>query len=659
MRQRFGDLIAEQASRGLMGRETELRRLLQLPEQEKPLVMLVHGLGGVGKSSLLAAYAEHARARGCLVVALDSRNIEPTARSFIRELGNAVGGELTSVREAADRLQSFDQPVVLLLDTYEVFRTMDTWLRQTFVPQMPLNVRLVLAGREPPVSGWFLTPGWQGLVQELRLQPLDDASAEGLLMQAGFSAEHAHRVNRVTRGHPLAIKLATAVADQGGSVDVDSAASSRIADELARLYLDDIDDALTRQTLEAASLVRSVNEALLAAILPELAPRDAFERLRTLPFVESSRDGLHVHEVVQRAVATALRTRDPDRYRRCRRAAWRHLRAQARTTPAQDLWRYTADLLYILENPIVRESFFPSGAHVYAVEPARPDDVPSILGISARHEPETATHLLRVQCESQLGTVWVIRDPDSAVAGYFTPFVPDSVSTAWMRTDPLLRAWLEHLERFPVPRSQRVMFVPRLLSDEFGEAQSAVQASAWLETKRMYLDLRPHLRRVYFAQRDLSTPWPALRQLGFERVPEADVDIEGTAFRTAVLDFGASSVDGWLSRLIAAELGVAEDEQLDVNSRELVIDGARVALTPLEFSVMHYLYERAGTVVRRRALLEDIWGIDYEGGSNVVDAVVRTLRKKLGDSSSMIETVRGTGYRFRRTNDGTSQIRRA
>ena len=46
-------------------------------------------------------------------------------------------------------------------------------------------------------------------------------------------------------------------------------------------------------------------------------------------------------------------------------------------------------------------------------------------------------------------------------------------------------------------------------------------------------------------------------------------------------------------------------------------------------------------------LLSIVWGTEYNGGSNVVDVVVRTLRRKLGTSASRIETVRGIGYRLR------------
>jgi DNA-binding response OmpR family regulator len=114
-----------------------------------------------------------------------------------------------------------------------------------------------------------------------------------------------------------------------------------------------------------------------------------------------------------------------------------------------------------------------------------------------------------------------------------------------------------------------------------------------------------------------------------------------------MLDFGPSSVDGWLARLVAAELGVNAGELLDIEARELVIDDCRVRLTRLEFAVFRYLREREGKAVAREAMIRDVWGHKYDVGSNVVEAVIKTLRKKLRKHSELIETVPGYGYKFK------------
>jgi len=198
-----------------------------------------------------------------------------------------------------------------------------------------------------------------------------------------------------------------------------------------------------------------------------------------------------------------------------------------------------------------------------------------------------------------------------------------------------------------VTKNQWVLFLRRWLSFEHGEMPSPIQAACWLDIKRTYMALRPNLRRVYLTVCDLPTYAPAALQLGFRPIAKAEVKLDDTTYHAAMLDFGPASVDGWLAGLAAAELGLEEGGILDIDAHELVLEGQRIALTPLEFGVMHYLYQHEGKAVTRISLLEYVWGYTYEGGSNVVDEVVRSLRKKLGERASVVETVRGVGYRFR------------
>ena len=60
------------------------------------------------------------------------------------------------------------------------------------------------------------------------------------------------------------------------------------------------------------------------------------------------------------------------------------------------------------------------------------------------------------------------------------------------------------------------------------------------------------------------------------------------------------------------------------------------------------LLENRGTVLRRDTSLDRIWGYSFEGGTRTVDVHVRTLRQKLGEFGSVIETVRGVGYKINR-----------
>ncbi len=75
--------------------------------------------------------------------------------------------------------------------------------------------------------------------------------------------------------------------------------------------------------------------------------------------------------------------------------------------------------------------------------------------------------------------------------------------------------------------------------------------------------------------------------------------------------------------------------------------GVPLDLTFKEFELLRYLVQRPGRVVTRDTLLQEVWGLDYYGGTRTVDVHVRRLRAKLGpERESLIGTIRGVGYRF-------------
>ena len=86
--------------------------------------------------------------------------------------------------------------------------------------------------------------------------------------------------------------------------------------------------------------------------------------------------------------------------------------------------------------------------------------------------------------------------------------------------------------------------------------------------------------------------------------------------------------------------------QLKIKRHEVFENGRKVELTLKEFELLRYLMENRGIVLNRDQLLTRIWGYDFDGETRTVDVHVRTLRQKLGDSGSCIETVRGVGYRI-------------
>ena len=96
--------------------------------------------------------------------------------------------------------------------------------------------------------------------------------------------------------------------------------------------------------------------------------------------------------------------------------------------------------------------------------------------------------------------------------------------------------------------------------------------------------------------------------------------------RTTLLQFGSLSVS--------------------VDRHEVLVNGQQVPLTYKEFMLLQLLLENRERVLTRELLLDRVWGLGAERENRTLDVHIRTLRQKLGEAGSYIQTVRGVGYRF-------------
>jgi two-component system alkaline phosphatase synthesis response regulator PhoP len=86
---------------------------------------------------------------------------------------------------------------------------------------------------------------------------------------------------------------------------------------------------------------------------------------------------------------------------------------------------------------------------------------------------------------------------------------------------------------------------------------------------------------------------------------------------------------------------------IDLANYTVAIEGAALELTYKEYELLRFLVAHRGRVFTREALLNQVWGYDYYGGTRTVDVHIRRIRAKLGPPyEDMVETVRNVGYRF-------------
>ena len=253
----------------LKGRERELASLQRVLDANGPRVAFVYGVAGIGKSALLNAFASSVRGSGTQVWRIDCAAIDPTESSFRAAL-DAAGWQPGSAG-------------VVLVDTYEMFRIADPWLRHELVPSLSTELRFVIAGRDAPMLEWSTERGRVGGLEILPLVGLTDEAAQAFLADANVAEDHADMICRIARGHPLSLRLA-AEADVA-HVPIDEV-GPRVVAALATAFRAGLDDE-GRRLLDAASVPRRVTRGVLEAMACQDAD-DAMERLGALSFVDET-----------------------------------------------------------------------------------------------------------------------------------------------------------------------------------------------------------------------------------------------------------------------------------------------------------------------------------------------------------------------------------
>jgi DNA-binding response OmpR family regulator len=94
--------------------------------------------------------------------------------------------------------------------------------------------------------------------------------------------------------------------------------------------------------------------------------------------------------------------------------------------------------------------------------------------------------------------------------------------------------------------------------------------------------------------------------------------------------------------------------RVDPAAQTCTYDGEEVSLTPTEFDLLAYLMARRGQALNRDTIHRDVWGHEFDRGTNLIDVYVNYVRRKLNEVGcpSPIETVRGVGYRYTSCTNG-------
>jgi hypothetical protein len=504
-------------------------------------VVLVHGPGGIGKSTLLREVGRRAEQRGRSPRLVDARELAP------------VPGEL---EQALDGVDADTLPLVMF-DTYERMTAAGAYLRQRLLPSLPERSLVILAGRNSPEPEWF-QGGWERLTVEYELKGMPDEDALKLLQDRGVEDQSlASELCAWSGGSPLALTLAADAARSGGSWD-----PSRMEDrpELVRGLIRHLAhtelDGGNLDVIAVAALARTTTTRLLAEVLPDVDAAEAEAWLRSLSFAEFANGGVTLHDIVRKAVRADVRLREPEREKELRRRIADHLHARALAGDT----RLLTDLAELVDNKAIRWGFGAEGTVDYRVDELRQEDFDLADKRSGRRQgADEWWRGVKPLLAAAPETCVVTRDQNDDMVGICI-FVTPNAAPAAAERDEVLAPWLAHA-REHYPDGNVILWRDSLdlTAGEKGNIGSrvlAVQNTAAILRSGL---VNPRISYLPIDPENVAATQFALN-IGARHVPELDTVKGGRPHQCHLLDHGPGGIIGGQRNTVYWELGLPTPE---------------------------------------------------------------------------------------------------
>ncbi|WP_146246399.1 AAA family ATPase [Actinoplanes xinjiangensis] len=554
--------LAERRRSAFVGRDRESAVFRAALRQERgaPSTLFVHGMGGIGKSTLVRRFADEAEAAGRTVVLVDGRYIDPSPDGF-----------RTQTKEAFD-----DDHAVLLIDAFEHCQGLEHWLRDHFLPTLPERTVIVLAGRCPPSRDWTTDVAWTGSLAVMSLEPLDEQAALDLLSRRGADDSTSREILAFTGGHPLALSLAGVLAAAGPPGRTPWTPGPDVLTALLNHLVGDLPSDRHRLALETAAHNYTTTEDLLGAVVGRQHAAALFAWLRDLPFAEPGRNGLTVHELVSEVLDRDLRWRDPQGYEQMHNAGVRHLIDRARNADPHNVLSATRALCHLKwHGPAKR--YFPTtrqDGDVYE-SPLQPEDHAFVVQHLEEAESPAEARVARHWLTHRPADFWIYRSThDDAPVGFLL----------WLRltdagqhatADPVTAACWKWSERSgPVAHGQQIMILRFAVSrGPSGRARSMNGSVPGADLAMQQRVIRSWLREQavacsFVATADARVWTPLMRMDG--HLPFAEVTLPpGRPFTLYGHDWRRQGLDVWLQQALALHEADPAGTATAVNSSSL------------------------------------------------------------------------------------------
>ena len=324
--------------------------------------------------------------------------------------------------------------------------------------------------------------------------------------------------------------------------------------------MQEIDDEAEIAALEAAAAVRVVTESLLADLLERDDAHAAFEWLRGLSFVETSGEGLSLHDLARETLGADLRWRRPERFAALNRRARAHYTRHLLGADEQEQVAILADYTFLhRHNPIVQPLFAQLRGQWAKARPQtsgrpRGDEWAVLREMVAAHEGEASAEIAEHWFERQPDRVQVFRDENGTVTGFLFRLALDATTEEERAADPCAEAaWAYLREHAPLRPGEHATLFRFWMDREAYQNVSAVQSLIFVATVRHYLSV-DNLAYTFLPCAEPDFWALVFSYVGLKRLQEVDFEVGGETYGVYGHDWRAIPPAVWLEGL--AERGL-------------------------------------------------------------------------------------------------------
>lgn len=523
-------------------------------------VLHVFGFGGVGKTTLLWQFRQICHSLKVPVTYLDARSIEPSPRSFL----DAV---------AIDSAPQTGEPSrrVLIIDSYERLTALEDWLRSDFLPQLPEQMLVVLAGRCSPTAAWQADPGWQALFRVVELHRFEIEDSQLYLTKRSIRSSDQAAIVEFTQGHPLALSLTADLWIQEQATEITANIAATVRRILLKTLLQEVPSSRHRSALEACSIVRSTTEALLSELLVSADVQDLFEWLQGLSLMQTTSFGLMPDPVVRGVIRANLRWRHPDRWTELHQRSRNYYAERLSQTHGQVQQQLMWDMLFLHADQSVVASRFVWQAESHSINEFDQDiDRAAILEMVTQHEGADSARLAAYWLDRQPQNVIVCRNAKQQITGFAIVVALHQTTAEDLKTDSVVATTWRDVNH-SIRAGEGALLYRFWMEKETYQAVSPTQSLIFISAAQ--LD-RPGVAITLFACSEPDQWNPLAAYLGLSRHTEAEFKVGTRHYAVYGHDWRQVPAAGW------EQIG----QQAHFNSANTTVSEAPVILDQAEFT---------------------------------------------------------------------------